>query len=298
MASDAMKYVINMINNLGLKYDPDTNYLVLRELTDRMSGNMPPAPGVSFATYTMNGVEVELSTPDKILAEDIIFYIHGGGMMCGNARTSRGYASLLAAETGLQVYAISYRLAPENKFPAAPDDCFSVYKALLETHPQSKIALIGDSGGANLSIVTALMAKDSGIVLPASVTAYSAVTDMTGVLPSHINGGATDRMVSAGMDEKFKEIYFPDTNANHPYISPMYGNLKGFPPIKLVADKGETFSDDSIYFAEKAKVAGVDVRLQMWEGTFHAFPPTGKGTPEGAQVLVETIEFMREHFGK
>jgi acetyl esterase/lipase len=296
MASEAMNHVINMMNNSGVRFDGSANYLALRELADKMYLNMPSAPGVSFVAYTLDGVETELSTPDTLLGEDVILYIHGGGMTSGNARTSRGYASLLAAETGLRVHAISYRLAPENKFPAASDDCFTVYKALLEKYPHSKIALIGESAGGYLSIVTALMAKDTGITVPASVTAYSGVTDVTGTLPSHVKNGATDKMVPAGTDGKLKEMYFPDTDAKHPYISPLYGNLKGFPPVKLVAEKSETLADDSVYFAEKAKAAGVDVRLQMWEGTFHAFPTTGKGTPEGAQVLAETVAFIREHF--
>jgi acetyl esterase/lipase len=109
-------------------------------------------------------------------------------------------------------------------------------------------------------------------------------------------GDKTDKVVSANFDNLLKTMYAPNHDVKYPYVSPMYADLTGFPPLKLVADKEETLADDSILFAEKAKEAGVDVQLQMWEGTFHAFATAGKGTLETAQVMEETIAFMREHF--
>jgi acetyl esterase/lipase len=299
MASEAMNKLREMINTKGLHFNEKMDILALRAMVEQMTMNMPDEPGVSFTSCALGGIEAELSMPDKQTGDDIILYIHGGGLLSGNARSSRGYASMLAATSGLRVYSISYRLIPEHPFPAGIDDCLAAYKALLEKYPHKKIALIGESGGGNLSIALALMLRDKGITLPASVTAYSPVTDMTGSMPSHKKyGGKTDKVVDANFENLLKTTYAPNYDAKYPYVSPMYADLTGFPPLKLVADKEETLADDSELFAEKAKAAGVNVQLQMWEGTFHAFATTGKGTPESAQVLEETIAFMREHFSK
>jgi acetyl esterase/lipase len=186
MASEAMNYVREMINIKGLHFDEKTDVFALRAMVEQITMNMPDEPGVSFTSCALGGVEAELSTPDKQTGDDIILYIHGGGLLSGNARSSRGYASMLAAASGLRVYSISYRLMPEYPFPAGAEDCLAAYKALLEKHPNNKLALVGESGGGNLSIAVTLMIRDKGIILPSSVTAYSPVTDMTGTMPSSL----------------------------------------------------------------------------------------------------------------
>ena len=140
MASLEMKQLKNRMlqmveQGIMFKFDGKMDYSIVRKIRksiEMTSSYMPNEPGVTFSSDNLNGVEVELLTPEKLWGEDIIIYIHGGGFINGNILTSRGFASQLAAESGLRVYTLSYRLAPENPFPAAPDDCLTVYKALLK----------------------------------------------------------------------------------------------------------------------------------------------------------------------
>ena len=103
---------------------------------------------VTFIPEKIKDMDAEISMPAGARQDAVIIYIHGGGLICGNAVSSRGYASMLAGESKLPVYAFSYRLAPENKFPEAVDDCFAAYKAIQEKHPDKPVFLIGESGGA------------------------------------------------------------------------------------------------------------------------------------------------------
>ena len=102
------------------------------------------------------------------LNNGIVFYIHGGAFAYGSALSSRGYASVLADELGMRVVTISYRLAPEYKWPAGIDDCFEAYQGILESFPGSETVLVGESAGGTMVLVTALRAKAAGIPLEKS----------------------------------------------------------------------------------------------------------------------------------
>ncbi|GHU70759.1 esterase [Spirochaetia bacterium] len=287
----------NMMQQQGMTmYGGKMDYAVIRQTIERASAAMPAEPGVSFTADVLNGIEAELLTPENPSGESIVLYIHGGGLVSGNVRTSRGFASQLASESGLRVYTLSYRLAPEHPYPAANDDCFAVYQALLEKYPRNSISFIGDSGGAYLSLVTTIRAMEKGLRLPASVTLYSPLVDFTGALAhDRAKFAETDFTVGPDIDQVIKDLFIRDADVKNPCISPIYADYKGFPPLKIVADSGEVLVADADILAETAKKAGVEVEYRKWDETFHAFATTGKGTPESAEVLQETVAFINKH---
>ncbi len=276
------------------KLGANVDYPKQREANDQTLAMLPTEPGVTFSPVHFYGVEAELTAPELITDESIILLIHGGAFTYGSPRTVRSYLSILVAETGMRGYSVDYRLAPEHPFPAAPDDCFTVYKALVEKYPGIKISLVGESAGGNLALVATLKAMEAGIPLPASVTVYAPVTDMTGKVDRK-KYSDTDMSIPADLDKLLKEVYFPENDGNHPYISPLYGNYEGFPPLKIVVDSGEVLCEDSNLLAEIAKKAGVEVDYQIWDDTFHTFPVMAKFIPEGMQVLKETAVFIKKH---
>lgn len=271
------------------------DYRSLRQNIDMAASRQPIEANTIFAPDNFEGVAVELVTPATLTGDEIIFYIHGGGFMTQNALTSRGFASQLAAEAGLRVYTISYRLAPEHPHPAGVNDCLTVYQALLEKYPHTKIALIGDSAGANLALVTTINARKSGLCLPTSITLYSPPADFTDNI-DHTKHSDTDFTLSSESLLDLIAAYCPDADLTDPTISPLYADYTGFPPMKIDSDSGEILVVDADLLAEKAQAAGVEVVYKKWDGTFHAFATTGKGTPESYQVLKETVQFMRAHF--
>jgi acetyl esterase/lipase len=273
------------------------NVPILRATIEQMQKNMPVVPGASIAQLELGGVECEVLAPESVEQDGIIIYIHGGGLICGNAVTSRGYASVLAAETKRAVYTLTYRLAPENAFPGAVDDCFSVYKALQEKFPKLPIVLLGESGGAYLSVTTALKAMGEGVSLPAAVVAYSPVTDISGMIDRSANKGKDFSLTQEGLDE-LRDMYCPGGDLKNPLVSTVYADYHNFPPTFLVWDTSETLAPDSEILAEAARNAGVEVEAKGYEGCFHAFPTAARGTPESAEALKNTVAFIDKHIKK
>ncbi|MDR1219619.1 MAG: alpha/beta hydrolase [Treponema sp.] len=303
MASEAMKQVKQMMGQHGsrsMRYalNPNADFTQIRRMMDAQSAQTPIEPGVAFEAVTIRGVGAERTIAGNAKGNGIIMYIHGGGFAFGSPASTRGSSSALAAETGLPVYSIDYRLAPEHRFPAGVEDCLAAYKALAEQFPQSGIAIIGESAGATFALVTALMAKDNGIKPPACVITYSPATDMAEDHPSRSMNENTDMIIPPDIMALVCGIYISsDDDPHNPYISPLYGDFTGCPPLKIVVDKSEVLYDDSRLLAEKASAAGVAVEYSEFDEAFHSFPATGKITPEGTQVLAETAAFIHKYCG-
>lgn len=258
---------------------------------------LPNAEGVSFREDVLGGVPVEFSVPVECDPSALAFYIHGGGYCYGSARASRGFASIFAKEAGMEVCSISYRLAPENKYPAAADDCFAVYRALMEKYPQKSLALVGDSGGGTFCLVTAQRAKKAGIQMPSCLCLFSPCTDLSQEYPSAEKYWEEDWIVhDPKIHEHLRQVYLPEgCDPKNPDISPLLDNYDGFPPMFIEADSREALLDDSRLLVEKARAAGVDVTYQLLEGTFHAFNGFGTSFPESEQLIKDAAAFLRQH---
>ena len=129
-----LKQVMKQMMALGFapKFDGSVDPIQLRSVVQAAQAHMALEPNVSYHQEILGGIACELSLPENARDDAVVFYIHGGGLICGTAETSRGYAGMLAGESKFPVWSCTYRLAPEHKFPAGVDDCFAVYKALLE----------------------------------------------------------------------------------------------------------------------------------------------------------------------
>ena len=293
---EALKEIMKKMMAAGFapKFDGDLDPMQLRKVVQTAQANMHVEEGVSFHREFLNGVEAELSLPESAREDALIFYIHGGGLICGTAETSRGYASALAVESGIPVWSCTYRLAPENKFPAGFDDCFAVYKALIEKYPNTPIFLIGESGGAYLSIITALRCRDEGVKLPAGIVPYSHPIDFSNAIDRRFEGNKDFTVTPDGLDF-LGSLYCRPEDVKNPYISPYYADYTGLCPILLAWDESESLAVDSQVLRDKATAAGVEVVWKSYPDCFHAFATTGKGTPESYEIMKDTIQFFNEH---
>ena len=302
MASEQMECLKKIMQQMMAKglaptFSGDINPEVLRGVVETAQANMPIEPGVTFTSEKFGDMDAELSVPENAREDAVIIYIHGGGLICGNAKTSRGYASMLAGETRLPCYAFSYRLAPEDPFPAAVDDCFEAYKTIIAKAPGKPIFLIGESGGAYLSIITALKARDNGLQMPAGIIPYSPIIDMSGAIDRNHPKNKDFTIHPEGLD-RLTAMYIPEgEDLKNPYISPYYADFKGMCPIFLAWDMTESLAPDSEILMEKAKDAGVLVYGKGYDDCFHAFATTERGTSESADVLKDTVDFIYSHIG-
>ena len=303
MASTEMRNLIIMMKKMmergfGAKFDGDLDPNQLRSVIELAQGNMPLEPGVRIEKEKFGGMDAELAVPEDPREDALIIYIHGGGLVCGNAGTSRGYTSLLAAETRIPTYAFSYRLAPENPYPAAADDCILAYEEIGKKNPGKSLILIGESGGAHLSVVTALRARDRGLEPPACVIPYSVILDWSGTIDRKREDCDDFTVTAAGL-KALEDMYCPDESVRRdPYCSPYFADFSGMPPMLLAWDKTETLAPDNEILVRKLQVAGVEVQYKVYEGCFHAFSTTGKGTPESYEILKDTAAFIDAHIGQ
>ena len=283
-----------MEKGFAVTFDGSMDPMTLRNTIQAAQERMAIEPDVTFIAEKFGDMDAEISMPADARRDAVIIYIHGGGLICGNAVSSRGYASMLAGESKLPVYAFSYRLAPEHKFPAAVDDCFAAYQTILKKHPDRPIFLIGESGGAYLSIVTAMKARDNGIKMPAGVIPYSPVIDMSGAL-NRVREGNKDFTVTPEGLTWLLEFYCRAEEVRNPYVSPYYDDMHEMPPMLLAWDESESLSVDSEDIVKKLEKNGIECHWKTYPDCFHAFATTGRGTPESMEILQDTIAFINAH---
>ncbi len=300
MASEQMEALKNMMRQMmaagfAPKFDGEADPMQLRSIVEAAQANMPAEPGVRVESCTIGGIEGERNIPENMREDAVLIYIHGGGFICGNAATSRGYAGMLAGESGYSVYTLSYRLSPENRYPAALEDCFAFYQGVLEMHPGKPVFLVGESAGATLTIVTALKARDMGVQLPAGIVPYSPLIDLSGVINRNFPGNKDFTITPHGM-QWMADLYCGEgQERTAPYVSAYYADFTGMCPMFLAWDESESLSRDSELLRDKAAAAGVGVVWKSYPDCFHAFATTGRGTPESYEIMKNTIAFFEEH---
>jgi acetyl esterase/lipase len=265
-----------------------------------IAGNeaLPMEKGVTFSSGKVGKVPIEIATPSHQKSDDYIYYIHGGGFIYGTCSSTRSYASYLAESTGLKVYTVTYRLAPEYKAPCALDDCMEVYRYLLQENAGHKMALIGESAGGNLVMAVMLRVKDEGLTLPVCIEAIAPCVNLAEQYPSRTTNDKTDPSVSGQGIADLTDAYVGNGDPKDPYVSPIYGDFTGCPPLYVVADQGEVLFDDSTALVAAAQAAGVEVSHYYSKGLFHTFPVLGKMLPEGKEAMQNTVAFFEKHLSK
>ncbi len=223
----------------------------------------------------------------------VVLYLHGGGYVMGSRRTHRELASRIAAEAAARVLVLEYRLAPEHPFPAAVDDASEAYRWLRQQGvAASSIAIAGDSAGGGLTLATLLALRDGGEALPACAVCLSPWTDLEATGDSAQPGGADDPMIPVATLREMGKTY-ADGSLRNPLAAPLYGNFKGLPPLLIQVGTREILLDDSTRIADKARAAGVTVRLEIEEGAPHVWQAT-PGLPEAIDAVRRIGVFVRE----
>lgn len=264
----------------------------LREIMLATEARARPVPtGVAISSCDFGGVRVEKLARSGDDAARAILYIHGGGFVGGSPRTHRGITGRLAARLA-PVYAVDYRLAPEHPFPAAIDDVQNAYRALVESGATS-IAIGGDSAGGNLTLALMLAILEQKLSTPRALFVMSPATELAEVFPSRHSNASSDAMFVPGLFDAIRPAYMRDVDPKNPLISPLRGDLRGFPPTLLQCAEREMLRDDSVRFAAKLREAGVETKLDVWPGVFHAWPVAADVLPEGRRAIEDIIAFVQ-----
>lgn len=268
----------------------------IRASVDGSMIGMAVLPGVQAEEFNANGVTGDWVWMPGAAADRVLLYFHGGAYVMGSARTHRDLAARLSQATGVRVAVPNYRLAPENPYPAALEDATAVYVWLLDQgiKPQH-IAFCGDSAGGNLAVVTLLALREAGVALPAAAILLSPWTDFTLSGESVKTRAKVDPMIRLdAADEQFA-AYVGRADRADPLISPIFADLQGLPPLLIHVGNDEVLLDDSVRMAERARAAGVEVELKIWDGMWHVFQTLAVMLPEGQESIAELGQFVKDH---
>lgn len=259
-------------------------------------GKLPE--GITVTPIHIGSLYAEWIAPEQAARGQSILYFHGGGYVSGTCNSHRAITAKFVKESQVGALLFEYRLAPENPYPAALEDSLSAYHWLLEQGGvPGNVIFVGDSAGGGLCLATLLALRDQGSALPAGAVAYSPVTDFKCTGKSH-QTKAKVCLSPEGMTAALAKHYAGKEDPALPYISPLYGDLQGLPPLLIYAGEDEILRDDAIRFAEKAKNAGIAVTLRIGEGMFHCYPAMAPLFPEAALAMTEISEFIKEQLGK
>lgn len=240
-----------------------------------------------------DGVPCEWVTPKNSRADRVLLYLHGGGFVFGLTPLHLPMGADLAGKLGMRVLMVDYRLAPDYPYPAALEDCVTAYEWLLKQGVLAQhIGVAGDSAGGNLTLTTMLKLRDSGTPLPAAAACLSPVTDLT--TKDHQRPGFEDPLLPPKATKLYSGSYIGGHDGRDPLISPVFGNLRGLPPLLVHAGEDEILRQDAVRITELARSAGVDVRLEIYPRMWHVWQLFLE-LPQAQQSLEDIAGFFKAH---
>ena len=268
--------------------------LMVQRTRQDFLGSLKKIPdGVNEKPEDLGSIAAEWFYPENAPEKPVILYFHGGAYVTGTLHSGRVLASALAFETRLRTLAFEYRLAPEYPFPAALSDALGVYAHLLQAgYAPQDIVFAGESAGGGLLLCTALALKDMGQPLPAALVCLSPWTDLSCSNPSHVLNAPGDPLLSTVYLKDSAYAYAKNDKVKNPYISPLFGDLRGLPPVLVQAGSDEILLDDAVVLAEKLKASGADVHLKIWPEMWHVWQIFD--IPEAKEAFAQIREFLKE----
>ena len=226
-----------------------------------------------------------------------LLWIHGGGMVLGDAGQDRAFCRRVADELGIVVVSVEYRLAPEHPFPTPLEDCYTALQ-WLASQPDidpARIAIGGQSAGGGLAAALTLLAKERGEIRPVlQLMSYPMLDDRT-----------TTR---TDIDPRRLRIWSPASNrfgwsaylgASGGEVSPLaaparYEDLSGLPPAWIGVGTNDLFHDEDVAYARRLKEAGVDCTLHVVPGAYHNFDSTEAKAPVSRAFVKAQIAALDE----
>jgi len=244
-------------------------------------------------------IRARVYVPEGQAPFPVIIYYHGGGWVMGDLDSHDNICRDLAARVPAIVLSVDYRMAPEHVFPAAVEDAFAAFRWVTRNATSIKgdhtrIAVAGDSAGANLAAVVSRLARDKGMKLSAQVLIYPAVNLADFSTESFRHFGDGYHLTRRYM-EKFRELYMPEKKHwSDPRVSPLlHGGFEGLPPAMVLTAQFDVLRDEGEAYAKALEKAGVPVTAKRYPGMIHGFLGMDRLVPMAKTARADCAEFLR-----
>jgi acetyl esterase len=269
------------------------------------AGSLPTLPVASVVNRVIPGpggeLPVRIYTPKGSGPFALMVFFHGSGFVICNLDTHDGACRNLCGGAGCVVVSVDYRLAPEHKFPAGPDDCYAATKwaaahASELNADASRIVIAGDSAGGNLAAVTALMVRDmGGPGLRGQLLIYPVTDYYQPGHPSYVENAEGYGLTAAGMRWFWGHYLNHEAEADNPYVSPLRAaNLSGLPPALIITAEYDVLRDEGERYGQRLAQAGVPTRVTRYEGMHHGFFQMYGIVDKAGQALEEVCAWLKE----
>lgn len=263
---------------------------------ERAEKVFPTPPEIKVEHVSAPDRPAEWLRPPAAEPGRVVLYLHGGGYVIGSPRSHRHLAAAIATAAGARALLLDYRLAPEHPFPAAVDDATAAYRWLLDQGVAPRgIVIAGDSAGGGLTVATLLALREAGVPLPAAAVCISPWVDLTCGGDSYRTKADADPIVRRGGVEEMARAYLGATPPRTPLASPLFADLRGLPPVLIHVGSEEVLLDDAVQLAARAKAAGVDATLEIYDRMIHVwhwFLPMLDEAPAAVEAIGR---FARRH---
>ena len=258
---------------------------------------------VTVSSATMNGVRVYRVKPDTIPPEHrnkILIQVHGGCYVLQPGEAGTKEAIMMAGFGHYEVIAVDYRMPPEAYFPAALDDAMTVYEAVLKTTSAKNIGVLGTSAGGALVLEMMLRAKQLKLPMPGAIAPSTPMSDATKVGDSFFTNDMVDNVLVSrdGFCDAATKVYAHGHDLKDPLLSPVYGDMNGFPPAILTTGTRDLLLSNTVRVHRKLREAGVEAQLEVYEGQSHAQFGRDDRLPEAKEAYGEIADFFNKHLGR
>jgi acetyl esterase/lipase len=294
MASPELDTVLRMINEWGENFGTtiEDNRLSYEKLVESFSWD----EDVKTERVGAGNAPAEWIVAPEAQDGRVVLYLHGGGYVMGNMRTHRVMLAYLSRAARARVLGLDYRLAPEFEFPAQVHDSVAAYQWLLSNGADpKKIVISGDSAGGGLMLATLVALRYLGEPMPAAGVGLSVWVDMEATGETFTTNAEVDPLVQRDLVLGIAGMYLGGKDPRAPLASPIHADLTGLPPLLLQVGSIETLLDDSNEMARRARAAGVEVEVEVWDDMPHVFQGFTPILPEAQQAIAKIGEFVQQH---
>lgn len=252
---------------------------------------------------TLAGVKIYTVTPEHVRPENrarTLVQVHGGCYVLNPAEAALPEAMLISALGGYRVIAVDYRMPPEAYFPAALDDAMAVYKAVIAKTDPKRVGLIGTSAGGALVLEMGLRAKQQRLPLPGAIASGTPMSDSTKTGDTFYTNAMVDNVLvsTEGFCDAAAAFYANGHDMKDPLISPVYGDLSGFPPTILTSGTRDLLLSNTVRVHRKLRNLGIPASLQVYEGQSHAQYGRDDRIPETREAFGEIAGFFNQYLKK
>lgn len=275
----------------------------LEAATAAQVGPMADRLHVKIEPSEIGGVEVYTLTPQDLPEGNrnrLLVHVHGGCYVLNPHLAALPEALMVAGFGRMKVIAVDYRMPPEAYYPAALDDAMTVYKAAAGMVPPRNVGVFGSSAGGALTLEMMLRAKQDGLPMPGAIAPGTPMSDVTKQGDTFQTNALVDNVLVSpdGFCDAATRFYARGHDLADPMLSPVYGDLHGFPPTILTSGTRDLLLSNTVRVNQKLRQAGVETRLQVFEAQSHAQFYRDDRIPEVREAIGEITAFFDQHLGR